>query len=53
MFAAANLVTESEFDIFGFHKHTAGSDTIFVKIIYGRAPRGPWGVKKSEFFFYK
>ena len=29
--------------------HTAGLDTIFIQI-YGRAPRGPRGVKKSEFF---
>ena len=30
--------------------HTVGSDTIFFNL-YGRTPRGPRGVKKSEFFF--
>ena len=51
MFAAANLVTESEFDIFGFHKHTAGSDTIFVQIYMDALPGVP-GVSKNQNFFF-
>jgi hypothetical protein len=35
--------------------HTAGLDTIFghyfCSNLYGRAPRGPRGVEKSDFFF--